>query len=137
MVRFEVFVAKGRKLFGVRSISKEIHIKGGDEETCRLINALAGDAAVKRGYVFFSEVQFILAEALQEIDAQWPQHNDWKFGGVDEEAGELGGGAVQLQGLSGGVYVGDGGGAAGEASAADECAERDATAQLHSQPPDF
>ncbi|KAG6433597.1 hypothetical protein SASPL_105212 [Salvia splendens] len=76
-------------------------------------------------------------EALREIDALWRQHNDGKFGGVDEEARELRGGALQLQELSGGVYVGDGGGAAGGAYAADECAERDATAQLHSQSPGF
>ncbi|XP_042002591.1 tetrapyrrole-binding protein, chloroplastic-like [Salvia splendens] len=37
------------------------------------------DAAVKRGYVFFSEVQFIPAEALREINALWRQPSDGKF----------------------------------------------------------
>ncbi|KAG6387250.1 hypothetical protein SASPL_152437 [Salvia splendens] len=63
------------------------HLKGyyrlsheAGEETHRLIIALAGDADVKRDYVFFSEVEFIPAEALREIDAMWRQHSDEKFG---------------------------------------------------------
>ncbi|KAG6437785.1 hypothetical protein SASPL_102714 [Salvia splendens] len=75
------------------------------------------------------------AEDLEEIE--WGFHGVLHQGGVDEEARELGGRAVQLQELSGGVYVGDGGGAAGGESAADECVERDAAAQLDSQPPGF
>ncbi|XP_042005316.1 tetrapyrrole-binding protein, chloroplastic-like [Salvia splendens] len=55
-------------------------LRQADEETRRLIIALAGDAAVKRGYVFFSEVQFIPASALREIDALWREHSDGKFG---------------------------------------------------------
>lgn len=51
-----------------------------DEETRRLLIALAGDASVKRGYVFFSEVQFIAADDLKAIDALWRQHSDGKFG---------------------------------------------------------
>ncbi|XP_047980031.1 tetrapyrrole-binding protein, chloroplastic [Salvia hispanica] len=55
-------------------------LRQADEETRRLIIALAGEAAVKRGYVFFSEVQFIPAEALREIDSLWRQHSEGKFG---------------------------------------------------------
>ncbi|XP_042044440.1 tetrapyrrole-binding protein, chloroplastic-like, partial [Salvia splendens] len=51
-----------------------------DEETRRPIITLAGDASVKRGYVFFSEVQFIPAEGLWKIDALWRQHSNGKFG---------------------------------------------------------
>ncbi|KAL1536439.1 tetrapyrrole-binding protein, chloroplastic-like [Salvia divinorum] len=51
-----------------------------DEEARRLIIALAGEAAVKRGYVFFSEVQFIPADELREIDALWRQNSDGRFG---------------------------------------------------------
>ncbi|XP_042016370.1 tetrapyrrole-binding protein, chloroplastic-like, partial [Salvia splendens] len=51
-----------------------------DEQTRCLNITLAAVAAVKRGYVFFSKVQFIPAEALREIDALWRQHNDGKFG---------------------------------------------------------
>ncbi|KAL1535257.1 tetrapyrrole-binding protein, chloroplastic-like [Salvia divinorum] len=55
-------------------------LRQADEETRRLIIALAGEAAVKRGYVFFSEVQFIPADELREIDALWRQHSDGRFG---------------------------------------------------------
>ncbi|XP_057779119.1 tetrapyrrole-binding protein, chloroplastic-like [Salvia miltiorrhiza] len=56
------------------------NLRQADEETRRLIIALAGEAAVKRGYVFFSEVQFIPAEELRAIDALWRQHSDGRFG---------------------------------------------------------
>ncbi|XP_010930212.1 tetrapyrrole-binding protein, chloroplastic [Elaeis guineensis] len=51
-----------------------------DEETRRLLIALAGDAAQKRGYVFFSEVQFIAAADLQAIDRLWRLHSSDRFG---------------------------------------------------------
>ncbi|KAK6122895.1 hypothetical protein DH2020_043361 [Rehmannia glutinosa] len=51
-----------------------------DEETRRLLIVLAGDAAVKRGYVFFSEVQFIPADDLKAIDELWKLHSGDKFG---------------------------------------------------------
>lgn len=41
---------------------------------------LAGEAAQKRGYVFFSEVQFISETDLQTIDKLWREHSDNKFG---------------------------------------------------------
>ncbi|CAM8999432.1 unnamed protein product [Rhodiola kirilowii] len=51
-----------------------------DEETRRLLIALAGDAAVLCGYVFFSEVQFIASADLKAIDDLWLNHSDNKFG---------------------------------------------------------
>ncbi|XP_027354922.1 tetrapyrrole-binding protein, chloroplastic [Abrus precatorius] len=51
-----------------------------DEETRRLLIVLAGDPAQKRGYVFFSEVQFISQTHLKTIDKLWRQHSDNKFG---------------------------------------------------------
>ncbi|RWW87661.1 hypothetical protein BHE74_00003498 [Ensete ventricosum] len=51
-----------------------------DEETRRLLIALAGEAAQKRGYVFFSEVQFIRAADLREIDLLWRMHSGGRFG---------------------------------------------------------
>ncbi|XP_058094154.1 tetrapyrrole-binding protein, chloroplastic [Magnolia sinica] len=51
-----------------------------DEETRRLLISLAGDPAVKRGYVFFSEVQFISEADLKTIDALWRQCSGDKFG---------------------------------------------------------
>jgi hypothetical protein len=51
-----------------------------DEETRRLLIVLAGEAAQKRGYVFFSEVQFISEADLKTIDQLWRDHSDNKFG---------------------------------------------------------
>ncbi|KAA8531398.1 hypothetical protein F0562_006106 [Nyssa sinensis] len=51
-----------------------------DEVTRRLLIDLAGEAAQKRGYVFFSEVQFIPESDLKTIDDLWRQHSNNKFG---------------------------------------------------------
>ncbi|KAK1592567.1 hypothetical protein Q3G72_027112 [Acer saccharum] len=51
-----------------------------DEETRRLLIALAGEAAQKRGYVFFSEVKFISEADLKAIDDLWTQYSDNRFG---------------------------------------------------------
>ncbi|KAK4768609.1 hypothetical protein SAY87_003750 [Trapa incisa] len=51
-----------------------------DEETRRLLIALVGEAAVKRGYVFFSEVKFISEADLKAIDTLWKEHSGGKFG---------------------------------------------------------
>nr|XP_043609863.1 tetrapyrrole-binding protein, chloroplastic [Erigeron canadensis] len=51
-----------------------------DNETRRLLIALAGEAAVKRGYVFFSEVQFISETDLKQIDELWTKFSNNKFG---------------------------------------------------------
>ncbi|XP_059430440.1 tetrapyrrole-binding protein, chloroplastic [Corylus avellana] len=51
-----------------------------DEETRRLLIVLAGESAQKRGYVFFSEVQFIPEADLRTIDDLWKQHSNNKFG---------------------------------------------------------
>ncbi|XP_044498479.1 tetrapyrrole-binding protein, chloroplastic [Mangifera indica] len=51
-----------------------------DEETRRLLIVLAGESAQKRGYVFFSEVQFIAAADLKAIDELWRSYSDSKFG---------------------------------------------------------
>ncbi|CAN4100670.1 unnamed protein product [Withania somnifera] len=51
-----------------------------DEETRRLLIVLAGEAAIKRGYVFFSEVQFLNESDLKAIDSLWRTYSDNKFG---------------------------------------------------------
>ena len=51
-----------------------------DETTRALIIDLAGESARRRGYVFFSEVQFISAEDLRAIDELWKEHSNGKFG---------------------------------------------------------
>ncbi|KAI4310762.1 hypothetical protein MLD38_035713 [Melastoma candidum] len=51
-----------------------------DEVTRRLLIVLAGEQARKRGYVFFSEVQFIPADDLRAIDQLWREHSGGRFG---------------------------------------------------------
>ncbi|PKA55934.1 Tetrapyrrole-binding protein, chloroplastic [Apostasia shenzhenica] len=51
-----------------------------DETTRRLLILLAGEAAQKRGYIFFSEIQFIAAGDLQAIDELWRRHSGGRFG---------------------------------------------------------
>lgn len=51
-----------------------------DETTRALIIDLAGEPARRRGYVFFSEVQFIPAEDLAAIDGLWKEHSGGRFG---------------------------------------------------------
>lgn len=51
-----------------------------DEETRRLLIVLAGESAQKRGYVYFSEVQFIPESGLKTIDELWRKYSDNKFG---------------------------------------------------------
>ncbi|CAI0432191.1 unnamed protein product [Linum tenue] len=51
-----------------------------DDETRRLLIALAGEPAVARGYVFFSEVQFIPTPELRAVDELWKEHSEGRFG---------------------------------------------------------
>lgn len=51
-----------------------------DETTRALLIHLAGEPARRRGYVFFSEVQFISVEDLRAIDMLWLEHSNRKFG---------------------------------------------------------
>ncbi|CAN8280054.1 unnamed protein product [Cochlearia groenlandica] len=54
--------------------------KKADEETRRLLIQISGEAAVKRGYVFFSEVKSISKEDLKAIDNLWTKHSEGRFG---------------------------------------------------------
>ncbi|XP_002974959.2 tetrapyrrole-binding protein, chloroplastic [Selaginella moellendorffii] len=51
-----------------------------DEETRRLLYVLAGEAAAKRKWVYFSEAKFIPARDLQTLDSLWRQYSGNKFG---------------------------------------------------------
>lgn len=51
-----------------------------DAETRRLLIVLAGESAIKRKYIFFSEVQFIPASDLKAIDELWRSHSNGRFG---------------------------------------------------------
>ncbi|XP_074291929.1 tetrapyrrole-binding protein, chloroplastic-like [Silene latifolia] len=58
----------------------EQNFRQADEETRRLLIVLAGEAAIKRGYVFFSELQFISKEDLKAIDDLWLKFSEGQFG---------------------------------------------------------
>ncbi|KAG6741356.1 hypothetical protein POTOM_054590 [Populus tomentosa] len=81
-------ILNGYQLFTVPqvpSIPPQQHLSNqnfreADEETRRLLIVLAGEAAQTRGYVFFSEVQFISEEDLKVIDELWKNHSNKKFG---------------------------------------------------------
>lgn len=51
-----------------------------DAETRRLLCVLAGDAAVKRKWVYYSEVQFIPVADFKTVDGLWRAYSDNKFG---------------------------------------------------------
>ncbi|CAO2838147.1 unnamed protein product [Amaranthus hypochondriacus] len=51
-----------------------------DDETRRLLIVLAGEAAIKRGYVYFTEVQFIPKDDLKAIDELWKKFSNGRYG---------------------------------------------------------
>lgn len=51
-----------------------------DAETRRLLCVLAGEEAVKRKWVYFSEVKFIATSDLTKVDSLWRQYSNGKFG---------------------------------------------------------
>ncbi|KAK7312407.1 hypothetical protein VNO77_36235 [Canavalia gladiata] len=64
----------------LRHLLQSKNFQQADEETRRLVIVLAGEASQKRGYVFFSEVQFISETDLKTIDELWREHSNNKFG---------------------------------------------------------
>lgn len=64
----------------LRQLLSAKNFQQADEETRRLLIVLAGEPAQKRGYVFFSEVQFIPEADLKTIDELWREHSDNRFG---------------------------------------------------------
>ncbi|KAL2622221.1 hypothetical protein R1flu_002426 [Riccia fluitans] len=51
-----------------------------DAETRRLLCVMAGEGAVKRKWVYFSEVQFIPEADLKTVDGLWRAYSNQKFG---------------------------------------------------------
>ncbi|XP_061357552.1 tetrapyrrole-binding protein, chloroplastic [Gastrolobium bilobum] len=64
----------------LRQLLSAKNFQQADEETRRLLIVLAGEPAQKRGYVFFSEVQFISETDLKTIDELWREHSENRFG---------------------------------------------------------
>lgn len=51
-----------------------------DDETRALLIKMAGEQAVKRGWVYFTEVRTIPAADLETVDNLWRVHSNGKFG---------------------------------------------------------
>jgi len=61
------------------------HLKAGDyrkadDETRALLIKLAGEGAIKRGWVYFSEVKSISVKDMQTLDNLWKTASSGKFG---------------------------------------------------------
>jgi len=56
--------------------------KGADAETRRLLIEIAGEAARKRGWIYFSEVRGMPEEDLRTVEGLWQHFSKGKFGFV-------------------------------------------------------
>lgn len=64
----------------LRDLLQNNDFKGADAETRRLIIALAGEAAVKRGWAFFAEVRTIPDTDMLTLDGLWKHYSKGRFG---------------------------------------------------------
>lgn len=64
----------------LRDLLKEGKWREAEDETRELLIQAAGPAAVKRGWVYFSEVKFIPVEDMQTLDGLWKAASGGKFG---------------------------------------------------------
>jgi hypothetical protein len=70
----------GRDYTGLRDALKEGDFQKADDITRDELIQLAGPGAVKRSWVYFTEVKFIPDQDLQTIDALWKAASGGKFG---------------------------------------------------------
>jgi hypothetical protein len=70
----------GRDYAALRDSLKEGDFQKADDITRDELIQLAGPGAVKRNWVYFSEVKFIPEQDLQTIDALWKAASGGKFG---------------------------------------------------------
>ncbi|PSC75665.1 hypothetical protein C2E20_1616 [Micractinium conductrix] len=64
----------------LRDLLKEGKWREAEDETRELLIQAAGAAAVKRGWVYFSEVKFIPVDDMQTLDGLWKAASRGKFG---------------------------------------------------------
>ncbi|KAJ9524966.1 hypothetical protein QJQ45_005861 [Haematococcus lacustris] len=70
----------GMDYTALRDALKAQDFRKADDETRALLIRLAGEGAVKRGWVYFTEVKFIGVKDLQTVDALWRAASNGKFG---------------------------------------------------------
>lgn len=66
----------------LRDLMEAKDFKAADAETRRLLIVLAGKAAEKRGWVYFSEVKTIPVEDMSTLEGLWQHYSKGKFGFV-------------------------------------------------------
>jgi len=76
----ELVSEAGRNYEPLREALRAGEFEKADDITREELIQLAGSGAVKRGWVYFSEVKFIPVEDLQTIDALWKASSKNKFG---------------------------------------------------------
>jgi len=64
----------------LRDALKEGDFRKADDETRALLIRLAGEGAIKRGWVYFTEVRSISVTDFQTMDTLWKTASNGKFG---------------------------------------------------------
>lgn len=77
---FPLESAKGVDYSTLQQLLADGDFKAADAETRRLLIVLGGDAAVKRGWVYFFEVRNIPETDMITLDDLWSHYSDGKFG---------------------------------------------------------
>jgi len=68
----------------LRSLLEEQDFKAADAETRSLLIKMAGDAAIKRGWVYFAEVKTIPEKDMDTLETLWQENSNGKFGFVQQ-----------------------------------------------------
>mmetsp|Transcript_58952 Transcript_58952/g.140462 ORF Transcript_58952/g.140462 Transcript_58952/m.140462 type:complete len:251 (-) Transcript_58952:35-787(-) len=64
----------------LEEVLKEKDFKAADAETRRLLIELGGEAAVKRGWVYFAEVRKIEEQDMDAMETLWQHYSEGRFG---------------------------------------------------------
>lgn len=68
----------------LRALLKKKEYKAADAETRRLLIVMSGKAAVKRGWIYFSEVKLIPDDDMNTVNDLWSHFSGGKFGFVQQ-----------------------------------------------------
>jgi len=68
----------------LRSLLEKQDFKAADAETRSLLIKMAGDEAVKRGWVYFAEVKGMPEKDMDTLESLWQENSNGKFGFVQQ-----------------------------------------------------
>ncbi|CAE7283492.1 GUN4 [Symbiodinium microadriaticum] len=74
------FCSVGADFSKLEEVLKEKDFKAADAETRRLLIELGGEAAVKRGWVYFAEVRKIEEQDMDAMETLWQHYSEGRFG---------------------------------------------------------